>query len=789
MKNLKKLFFGLIAICLFSKSFAQTTVTVGGGATITCPNVPTATWTTPPSGVTISNWSRGSGVTCASASDGLSGSGFNTTSHTNSFSANKFYSFTITTNSVTTLTLSSLVWTTAVSSGSANFTVGYRNNGGAFTTFGTTAQTSTSSNTFNGSVVVAPNTSIIMYLIPAGTNASTRTVKFANGSRVVMTANVPTITTSGSISSMSTTYGTSSPSRSFNVSGTNMVSGITVTPPVGIEVSTSSTFTTVGTNTSPITIGSSGTISSTTIHTRISSSAVPGTYNSQNISFTATGATTKTVSTTSTGNVVNPKAITILSPQVTTKTYDGTNAATITGTLSGIVGSDVVTLNGTGTFISANAGTSISVTSTSTLGGTHALRYTLTQPTGLSGTINKATQTITFSGLPYKSTLDVDFEPVATASSGLPVSFVSSDLNVATIVTGKIKINGVGTTTITAQQNGDANYLPATNISNDLFVDNPISRWSFDAITIGGIGQVPTISQGVADVGIQTENTSIGGYHNSPSTNWSTLVGNGNSKSFTSDNWSTNDYYQFTVNTQYTTIIKLTFDQTSSPTGPRLFKLQWSTNGTSFNDISNYEVPFNKSTNVAYSWSSTSYKTESTLSFDLSTIDGINDQPIVYFRMTNTSDSALLSPTIQSGGTSRMDNFTMFGNMDIPLPLNVISFTGKSFGSQNRLQWTLSEWGQVKIQKYINGVWVEVGQTDNSVWFDTKPSKGVSYYRIVNGKTFSSPIYVTNELGVEDSQYSFKYYDMDGRTVEGNKNNKILIKKNEFGSEKVLIVQ
>ncbi len=84
---------------------------------------------------------------------------------------------------------------------------------------------------------------------------------------------------------------------------------------------------------------------------------------------------------------ITPKALTVASAVAANKPYDGTNAATITGTLSGIAGLDVVTLNGAGTFASVNAGTGIAVTSTSSLGGAASANYTLTQPTGLTANI------------------------------------------------------------------------------------------------------------------------------------------------------------------------------------------------------------------------------------------------------------------------------------------------------------------------------------------------------------------------------------------------------------------
>ena len=359
----------------------------------------------------------------------------------------------------------------------------------------------------------------------------------------------------------------------------------------------------------------------------------------------------------------------------------------------------------------------------------------------------------------------------------------------ATIVAGMIHINGIGTTTITASQSGDINYNVATSVSKDLEVQSPVSRWSFESLSFSGTGQSPIVTNELADLGDQTENTSVGGFHNSTSTSWTNPVGNASAKSISSTNWAPNDYFNFRVNSQYVTIIKLTFDQTSSSTGPKDFKLQWSTDGVNFTDISNYTVPYDTTTNTPYSWSSTMYDSRSTLSFDLSSITEINDQANLYFRLVNTSTSALAGGTVQSAGTSRMDNFTMFGTMDIPLPLNIISFSGKTFGTQNRLTWTLSEWGMVKIQKYINGSWVEVGQSDNNFWYDTNPYKGLSYYRIVSNNTISRPIYITNPMGLEPSTSEFKYTDLSGKKMNGTETNKIMIRKSEFESEKIIIVQ
>jgi Ethanolamine utilization protein, possible chaperonin len=91
------------------------------------------------------------------------------------------------------------------------------------------------------------------------------------------------------------------------------------------------------------------------------------------------------------------------------------------------------------------------------------------------GEIIKLDQTITFPTLPTnKQVGDVDFSPNATASSGLPVSYSSSNTAVATIVSGLIHIVGVGSTTITATQAGDGTYNAASPVGRSLTVANNV---------------------------------------------------------------------------------------------------------------------------------------------------------------------------------------------------------------------------------------------------------------------------------------------------------------------------
>lgn len=85
-------------------------------------------------------------------------------------------------------------------------------------------------------------------------------------------------------------------------------------------------------------------------------------------------------------------------------------------------------------------------------------------------TVNRLAQTINFGSLPGKRVDEAPFTLSATAGSGLPVSYTNSNLNVATLSGNTVTITGVGSTTITASQAGNATYLPAGDVSRTLNV-------------------------------------------------------------------------------------------------------------------------------------------------------------------------------------------------------------------------------------------------------------------------------------------------------------------------------
>ncbi|MGQ2983168.1 YDG domain-containing protein [Flavobacterium sp.] len=179
---------------------------------------------------------------------------------------------------------------------------------------------------------------------------------------------------------------------------------------------------------------------------------------------------------------ITAKGLTITGISIADKNFDSTTNATITGTpvlAGGVSGEDVI-LGGTpiAVFENIGPGGNIPVTvSGYAITGADIANYTLAQPTGLTANINDtglANQTITFGALSNVTYGDAPFTVTATASSGLAVTFASSDENIATVSGNTVTITGAGTVTITAQQEGNAAYNPAPAVPQELVVNKKV---------------------------------------------------------------------------------------------------------------------------------------------------------------------------------------------------------------------------------------------------------------------------------------------------------------------------
>jgi hypothetical protein len=88
-------------------------------------------------------------------------------------------------------------------------------------------------------------------------------------------------------------------------------------------------------------------------------------------------------------------------------------------------------------------------------------------------TVNRANQSITFGALANRTLGDPNFTLSATASSGLAVTYTSSNTAVATVSGNTVTLVGAGTTTITALQAGNTNFNAASNVTQVLTVNAP----------------------------------------------------------------------------------------------------------------------------------------------------------------------------------------------------------------------------------------------------------------------------------------------------------------------------
>jgi len=324
-----------------------------------------------------------------------------------------------------------VAFTAGSDGGSAITDYEYSINGGS--TF-TSAATTTSPIVITGLTNGTPYDVQLKALNIAGAGAATSTTQ---GTPVAPVT--PTITANGTLSALSTTYGTASSTTSFTLSGATLTSGITVTPPVGFEVSTASDFSSsVGNNGSPLVVGSAPTVSTTTIFVRLLPTAsVAGSPYSGNIVLTSAGATNVNVATAS--GTVDPAPLTITGISAASTTYNGTTTPSVTISslaFAGLQNGDAATVTGSPTYAYAtpDAGAAKAITQTGSYSASFTVgvigNYTITQPT-LTADINPLAITLTASAQSknFNTTSATTLATSFTITSG---ALVGSD-NISTV--------------------------------------------------------------------------------------------------------------------------------------------------------------------------------------------------------------------------------------------------------------------------------------------------------------------------------------------------------------------
>lgn len=186
MKKLLLILTLLVSVFSFGQTVSYTTMT-----SITCPAEPVATISPTVAGLTFSQISRGSGVTCAAAGGSISGSGFENSLAAN-ISDSKWYTYNVTSDTSASFTVSSLDIVSKVSdaTGSPNVSVQYSINGGARTDIGFYSPT-TSAVTYtitpSSAISVGANQTLNIFIIPNSLTASTTTCSVENASSITLT--------------------------------------------------------------------------------------------------------------------------------------------------------------------------------------------------------------------------------------------------------------------------------------------------------------------------------------------------------------------------------------------------------------------------------------------------------------------------------------------------------------------------------------------------------------------------------------------------------------------------
>ena len=97
-------------------------------------------------------------------------------------------------------------------------------------------------------------------------------------------------------------------------------------------------------------------------------------------------------------------------------------------------------------------------------------------------TVNPSAQTITFTNIPSKTYGDANFALIANSTSGLGINYVSSNSTILSIAGNIATINGAGSVTIKAYQNGNSNYAKADTVSLSITIATKTQSITMDSI-------------------------------------------------------------------------------------------------------------------------------------------------------------------------------------------------------------------------------------------------------------------------------------------------------------------
>ena len=267
----------------------------------------------------------------------------------------------------------------------------------------------------------------------------------------------------------------------------------------------------------------------------------PVTVSGLGLSGAAAGNYTLTQPSGLTGNIT-AKTLTVSGVTVNSKTYDGSTTATLnfaSATLSGVVGSDAVSLNTssyTANFNNSSVGTGKLVTVSGLgLSGAAAGNYTLTQPTGLTGNITA--KTLTVSGVTVNSktydgntTATLNFSSaslsgvVGSDAVSLNTSSYTANFNNSSVGTGKpVTVSGLGLSgaaagnyTLTQPSGLTGNITAKTltvsgvTVNSKTYDGNTTATLNFSSASLSGVIGSDAVSLNTSSYMANFNNSSVG---------------------------------------------------------------------------------------------------------------------------------------------------------------------------------------------------------------------------------------------------------------------------------------
>jgi hypothetical protein len=153
--------------------------------------------------------------------------------------------------------------------------------------------------------------------------------------------------------------------------------------------------------------------------------------------------------------------------------------------------------------------------------------YAPATPVSQSFTVTKLPQTITFGALPSQPVNTPPFTVSATASSGLPVSFVASGASGCTVSGNTVTLVTTGTCSITAKQAGNGIYAPASNVTQSFQVTKLAQTITFGTLPSQPVNTPPFTVSATASSGLPVSFSASGASGCTVSGNTVTLVTTG----------------------------------------------------------------------------------------------------------------------------------------------------------------------------------------------------------------------------------------------------------------------